>query len=124
MTRRILVVDDEPATELLMRQIFRKEVKRGEYELSFAFNGDEALVVLEGSEIELVMTDINMPGMDGLTLLSHIHESYTHIKVIMISAYNDKAKIEMARGHGACEFINKPIKMNEVRALVRDLLGL
>jgi len=124
MPQRILVVDDEPAADLLMRQIFRKEIRRSEYELVFAEDGEEALRKLQAIDgIGVVMTDINMPGMDGMTLLSHITELYPKIKVFVVSAYNDREKVERARSYGAYDFINKPIQVRAVKEIIQKALA-
>ena len=123
MPKKILVVDDEPAADLLMRQIFRKEIRKKEYELLFAEDGFSALKQIEASpDVDVVLTDINMPGMDGITLLSHINERYPTIKVVMVSAYNDREKVEKARGYGAFEFINKPIKVQDMKTIIQNAL--
>ncbi len=121
MSRKILVVDDEPAVDHLMRQIYRKEIRSGTYEIVFAVDGASALAKLEeNTGIQVVLTDLNMPGMDGMTLLSHVHQAYPQIKVIVVSAYNDSEKKEAAKGYGAYEFINKPIKVQEIKALIHQ----
>ncbi len=124
MVNKILIVDDEPAVDLLMRQIFRKEIRNGHYELAFAKDGVAALEQLaSNSEIEVVITDINMPGMDGLTLLNHLHQDFPLVKVVMVSAYSDSEKVETARRGGAFEFINKPVKVQDVKDTVKKALG-
>ena len=124
MSSKILVVDDEPAVDLLMRQIFRKEIRRGNYELMFAKDGMTALEQLSGdTAIEVVITDINMPGMDGLTLLRKVHHEYPLVKVVMVSAYSDSEKVETARLGGAFEFINKPVKVQDVKDTVQKALA-
>ncbi len=124
MAGNILIVDDEPAIDYLMLQMFRKEIRNNEYQLHFAKDGEEALGKLEDSlEIEVVLTDINMPGMDGLRLLDQIRRRFPKVKVIMVSAYFDHRRMSVAQGLGAFGFINKPVKVAEMRALLDQALG-
>lgn len=110
MTTRILVVDDEPDLEVLFRQRYRRQVRSGDYELLFASNGAEALEVLgPRPDVDLVLTDINMPKMDGLTLLNHLGPFRRQLKTVVISAYGDMANIRTAMNRGAFDFITKPI---------------
>ena len=125
MPNKLLVVDDEPDLELLIKQKFRKEIKNNEYDFVFAQNGFEALdKLVEYSDIDLVLTDINMPGMDGLTLLDKIGESYQFIKSIIISAYDDMKNIRMAMNKGAIDFITKPIDFNDLQITITKSLEL
>ena len=120
---KILVVDDEEDLELLMRQRFRRHVRRGEYELHFARNGREALDVLEATpEIRLVLSDINMPVMDGLTLLSQLEEIEANISAVVVSAYGDMANIRTAMNRGAFDFVTKPIDFNDLQLTVEKTL--
>ena len=120
---KILVVDDEEDLELLMRQRFRRQVRRGEYELHFARNGREALDVLaETPEIRLVLSDINMPVMDGLTLLSQLEEIEANISAVVVSAYGDMANIRTAMNRGAFDFVTKPIDFNDLQVTVEKTL--
>ena len=110
MATRILVVDDEPQIERLVQQRLRKTVREGVLELGFALNGIDALEMLQAdSSFDIVLTDINMPKMDGLTLLAKIQESYPQIKTVIVSAYGDMANIRKAMNLGAFDFITKPI---------------
>ena len=85
---KILVVDDEADLEILIKQKFRKQIRAKEYEFVFAGNGKEALIALQAADdVDIVLSDINMPEMDGLTLLSHLSESSPLIKSVMVSAY-------------------------------------
>ena len=120
---KILVVDDEEDLELLMRQRFRRQVRRGEYELHFARNGREALDVLaETPEIRLVLSDINMPVMDGLTLLSQLEEIDANVTAVVVSAYGDMANIRTAMNRGAFDFVTKPIDFNDLQVTVEKTL--
>ncbi|MFT4739090.1 MAG: signal transduction histidine kinase [Cyclobacteriaceae bacterium] len=112
---RILVVDDEPDLETLIKQRFRKKVKEGDYVFYFAENGQKALDLLEtNSEIDLVLTDINMPVMDGLTLLSKLNERQHFLKTIIVSAYGDMENIRTAMNLGAFDFVTKPIDFQDM----------
>lgn len=125
MSSKILVVDDERAAIFLIKQIFRKEIKSGDYVLDFAANGAEALDLLEqDASFHLVLADINMPRMDGLTMLGFISEQYPAIKVIMVSAYNDMAKIRKAMNYGAYDYIAKPIDPQDLKDTVKRALAL
>ena len=120
---KILVVDDEEDLELLMRQRFRRQVRRGEYDLYFAHNGREALDVLaETPDIRLVLSDINMPVMDGLTLLSQLEEIEANVSAVVVSAYGDMANIRTAMNRGAFDFVTKPIDFNDLQVTVEKTL--
>lgn len=113
---KLLVVDDEVTVERLIRQRFRKEIQSGEYEFYFAFDGSEALDFLkQKADIDIVITDINMPKMDGLTLLNHIQELNPITKTIMISAYGDLDNIRASMNRGAFDFVTKPIDFDDLR---------
>src|SRR6185312_17277105 len=106
----ILVVDDEPDLELLVQHKFRKRISQGEFAFRFAHNGEEALRILEKEpSIELIVTDINMPVMDGLTLLCHVSRLPRLTKTVIVSAYDDLENIRIAMNRGAYDFLTKPI---------------
>ena len=110
MTARILVVDDEPDLEELIQQKFRHQIRDGAVSFLFARDGVEALAVLEANQdVGLVVTDINMPRMDGLTLLQKLQESEEKLSTIIVSAYGDIANIRTAMNRGAFDFLTKPI---------------
>src|SRR4051794_144332 len=110
MTAKILIVDDEPDLELLIRQRFRHEIREGTYHFAFARHGEEALAVLDSvGDIELVLTDINMPVMDGLTLLGQVRERRRPPATVVVSAYGDMVNIRAAMNGGAVDFLTKPI---------------
>ncbi len=114
MPLKILVVDDEPDLEFLIQQKFRKQIRDEIFHFSFAHNGVEALDMLGADEhIDLVFTDINMPIMDGLTLVKEIREKFNHIKPVVVSAYGDMGKIRTAMNSGAFDFITKPIEFDD-----------
>jgi phosphoserine phosphatase RsbU/P len=124
MIPKILVVDDEPDLELLINQKFRKEIKNGIYKFFFAGNGVEALnKLIEEKEIELVLTDINMPEMDGLTLLSKIKElNNPLLHSVIVSAYGDIYNIRTAMNGGAFDFVVKPIDLTDLEITIKKSL--
>ena len=110
MNSEILVVDDEADLELLVRHNFRKSITAGEFKFYFAGDGEQALQLINlHPSIELVITDINMPVMDGLTLLSKASELRRILKTVIISAYDDMENIRAAMNGGAYDFLTKPI---------------
>ena len=120
---RILMVDDEEDLELLVRQRFRRRIRKGEYEFLFAHNGREALERLaENPDIRLVLSDINMPVMDGLTLLSQLEDADPDICAVIISAYGDMANIRTAMNRGAFDFVTKPIDFNDLQITIDKTL--
>ena len=121
---KILVVDDEPDLESLILQKFRGKIKAKEYEFHFAQNGVEALekIANDGS-IDLILTDINMPVMDGLTLLSKINELNNKLlKSVIVSAYGDMENIRTAMNRGAYDFITKPIDLKDLEITIEKSL--
>lgn len=120
---RILVVDDEPDLEALFRQRFRKRVREGELLFLFARNGNEALRTLEDDkEIGLVFTDINMPEMDGLTLLGRLLELGRPLRTVVVSAYGDIQNIRTAMNRGAFDFLTKPIDFEDLEVTLDKTL--
>lgn len=120
ITPKILVVDDEPDLEILINQKFRKEIKENKYHFIFANNGVDALNKLKADpEIELVLTDINMPEMDGLTLLTKIKELKNPLMhSVIVSAYGDILNIRTAMNGGAFDFIVKPIDLTDLEITI------
>lgn len=115
MALRILSVDDESDLEILLSQYFRKKIRRGEYVFSFAHNGVEALQMMLKEPFDIVLSDINMPEMDGLTLLARINEMRNPAtKCIMVSAYGDMENIRSAMNKGAFDFTTKPINLEDL----------
>jgi class 3 adenylate cyclase/AmiR/NasT family two-component response regulator len=107
---KILVADDETDLEFLIKQKFRKQIREQRYEFVFAINGKQALErIQEHPDIEIVLSDINMPEMDGLTLINKLHESSPLIKSVIISAYGDMENIRSAMNRGAYDFLCKPV---------------
>ena len=116
---KILVVDDEPDLEPLMLQRMRRHIRAGRYSFVFAHNGVEALEVLhQDDEIDMVVSDINMPQMDGLTLLEQIPKVDPNIRSIIISAYGDMKNIRTAMNRGAFDFVTKPLDFNDLRITI------
>ena len=124
MIPRILVVDDEPDLEILIKQKFRKQIRNNEYKFIFAHNGNEALQKLsDDKDIELVLTDINMPEMDGLTLLNKIQElNNPLLRSVIVSAYGDILNIRTAMNGGAFDFVVKPIDLNDLEITIKKAL--
>ena len=124
MSLSILIVDDEPDVAELFRQRFRREVRQGLYVLHFAGSGEEALERLDTGirpELIVILSDINMPGMDGLTLLRAIKEQHPDMPVMMVTAYGDDERRRQASEFGAAEFITKPVDFESLRQQLRQL---
>jgi|SRR6056297_200300 len=122
---KILVVDDEPDVEMLFRQKFRKEIKKGRLDLEFAFSGAEALEILKSNdppEVMYIFSDINMPGMSGIELLRSVKKEFPAIKVSMISAYGDDENYRKAMDSGAKEFFTKPIDFTSLKDEISKLI--
>ena len=123
-TYKILVVDDEPDVEPLIMQRMRREIRAHKYEFVFALNGVEAVNVLNSDEeIDMVISDINMPQMDGLTLLEQISEINPNIRSIIISAYGDMKNIRTAMNRGAFDFVTKPLDFGDLRVTIDRTLS-
>ncbi|WNZ23438.1 diguanylate cyclase [Leptolyngbya sp. NK1-12] len=120
---KILVVDDEVELERLIRQRFRKKIQAQEFDFLFAADGVEALRWLQsGSQVDMVLTDINMPKMDGLTLLGHLAEIDKTLKAVVISAYGDIPNIRRAMNRGAFDFLTKPIDFQDLELTIQKTL--
>jgi adenylate cyclase len=112
---KILVADDEADLEMLIKQKFRQKIREQQYEFIFAVNGNDALdKIQQHPDIDIVLSDINMPEMDGLTLLSRLSESSPLIKSVIVSAYGDMENIRTAMNRGAFDFITKPINFEDL----------
>ncbi|WP_202913621.1 adenylate/guanylate cyclase domain-containing protein [Pararcticibacter amylolyticus] len=112
---KILVVDDETDLELLIKQKFRRKIREKVYDFVFANNGVEALSALkEHPDIDIILSDINMPEMDGLTLLTKLPEASPFTKAVMVSAYGDMENIRTAMNRGAYDFICKPVNFDDL----------
>jgi len=112
---KILVVDDEADLELLVKQKFRRKIRENIYEFVFAQNGEEALQkVKEHPDLDIILSDINMPVMDGLTLLSRLPETNPILKAVVVSAYGDMQNIRTAMNRGAFDFVCKPVDFEDL----------
>jgi len=124
---KVLVVDDEADVEPLFMQRFRKEIKNGEIEFSFALSGEAALEYLHqhDSEIVLILSDINMPGMSGLDLLKQIRQEHESAPpyVMMITAYGDQENHNQAMKNGANDFLTKPVDFNSLKEKLKTFIA-
>jgi class 3 adenylate cyclase len=112
---KILVVDDEPDLEVLIKQRFRKQIRDRQYEFVFAVNGSDALdKIRESEDLDIVLSDINMPEMDGLTLLDKMGQLNPILKAVIVSAYGDMDNIRIAMNRGAFDFITKPVNFEDL----------
>ena len=124
MSVSILVVDDEPDVADLFRQRFRREARQGTYVMHFAASGAEALDRLSEKirpALVAVLSDINMPGMDGLQLLGEIKQRFPDLPVMMVTAYGDEERRRLAAEYGAAEFITKPVDFDQLKTQLRQL---
>ncbi len=120
---KILVVDDETDLEVLIKQKFRKQIRQNEYEFIFAINGKDALEkLLIEPNMDIVLSDINMPEMDGLTLLTKLAELNPLLKSVIVSAYGDMVNIRTAMNRGAYDFITKPIDFEDLTITMEKTL--
>lgn len=120
---KILVVDDEADLEILIKQKFRQKIRDHKYEFVFAANGVKALEQLElHHDVDVVLSDINMPEMDGLTLLSKLNEKNGLLKSVIVSAYGDMENIRTAMSQGAFDFITKPVNFEDLEITIEKTL--
>lgn len=120
---KILVVDDEADLETLIRQKFRQKIREQVYDFVFAENGREALEKIDiQKEIDIILCDINMPEMDGLTLLSKVGEQHPLMKTVMVSAYGDMENIRTAMNGGAFDFITKPVNFHDLELTIEKTI--
>lgn len=119
MNIKILVVDDEEDVEVLMQQRFRRKIAAGTYQLSFANSAKQALAVIQAEpDFDVLLLDINMPEMDGLTLLGEVNPILLHGRAVIVSAYSDMENIRLAMNRGAFDFICKPINFADLEATI------
>lgn len=126
MSVTILVVDDEPDIVDLFKRRFRKELKAGDYAMIFAASGEEALTKLKEGvqpEVMLILSDINMPGMNGLELLQNSKKTWPDLPVMMITAYGDVDNRTKAEELGATEFLTKPLNFDDLKSKIGELLA-
>ena len=120
---KILVVDDEADLEVLIKQKFRQKIRERQYEFVFANNGKHALEqLIQHTDVDIVLSDINMPEMDGLTLLARLSEHHSLLKSVIVSAYGDMDNIRTAMNRGAFDFITKPIDFNDLELTIEKTL--
>jgi len=121
---KILVVDDEADLELLIKQKFRRKIRENVYEFVFAQNGEEALQrISEHPDLDIILSDINMPVMDGLVLLSRLPDANPIVRAVMVSAYGDMANIRMAMNRGAFDFVVKPVDFEDLDLTMEKTLN-
>jgi CheY-like chemotaxis protein len=124
MSVSILVVDDEPHVAEMFRQRFRHEARNGTYVMHFASSGDEALNLLTGGiepTLMVILSDINMPQMDGLDLLAEIKQRWSELPVMMVTAYGDDERRRRASELGAAEFLTKPVDFDRLKGQLAQL---
>ena len=124
MSFSILIVDDEPDVAEMFRQRFRREARQGTYVLHFAASAEEALDKLENGvrpELIVILSDINMPGMDGLSLLREIKTRRPDLPVMMVTAYGDEERRRQAAEAGAFQFLSKPVDFELLKEELRRL---
>jgi adenylate cyclase len=120
---KILVVDDEADLEILIKQKFRQKIRDRHYEFVFAINGKHALEQLnQHTDVDIVLSDINMPEMDGLTLLTRLNEHHVLLKSVIVSAYGDMDNIRTAMNRGAFDFVTKPVDFNDLELTIEKTL--
>ena len=120
---KILIADDEADLEILIKQKYRQKIREQHYSFVFATNGTEALRVLdENPDVDIVLSDINMPEMDGLTLLTKLGEAHPLIKSVMVSAYGDMDNIRMAMNRGAFDFVTKPVNFTDLETTIEKTI--
>jgi adenylate cyclase len=120
---KILVADDEVDLEVLIKQKFRKQIRENKYEFIFALNGSEALDKLQQHpDVDVVLSDINMPVLDGLTLLTRLSEANPLIKTVMVSAYGDMDNIRTAMNRGAFDFVCKPVNFHDLELTIEKTM--
>ncbi len=120
---KILVADDEADLEMLIKQKFRQKIREKVYEFVFAVNGNDALDKIQSNpDVDIVLSDINMPEMDGLTLLTRLGETSPLIKAVIVSAYGDMDNIRTAMNRGAFDFITKPINFEDLTLTMEKTL--
>ncbi len=120
---KILVADDEADLEMLIKQKFRQKIREQKYEFIFAVNGNDALEkITQHPDVDIVLSDINMPEMDGLTLLTRLNQSSPLIKAVIVSAYGDMENIRTAMNRGAFDFITKPINFEDLSVTMEKTL--
>jgi two-component system chemotaxis response regulator CheY len=121
---KLIVVDDERDVQFLFQQKFRKEIKSGEIQIHYAFDGPSALTLIESLDNPigyLILSDINMPEMTGIELLKEIKVRYPELKVVMITAYGDENNFNLAKKHGADDYFTKPLEFDLLKSKLNYL---
>jgi adenylate cyclase len=120
---KILIADDEADMEMLIKQKFRQKIREKHYDFVFAVNGNDALLKMqENPDVEIILSDINMPEMDGLTLLLRLNETNPLVKTVMVSAYGDMDNIRKAMNRGAFDFVTKPISFEDLELTIEKTI--
>jgi adenylate cyclase len=120
---KILAVDDEPDFELLLTQRFRRQIREQAFAFRYAHNGEEALAMLAAEpDIDLILLDISMPVMDGLTMLARLREQHSPVRAIIVSAYGDMPNLRTAMNRGAFDFVTKPVDLNDLEITIGKTL--
>jgi len=125
VTAKILMVDDEPDAEILFRQNFRREMRKQKYDFLFAQSGADALKLLEQSEqpeVLVVLSDINMPGMNGIDLLDEVKRRWPGMPVFMITAYGDAGTEAKVKEKGADQLVPKPVDFQQLKASLANMI--
>ena len=125
ITIKILVVDDEEDVQVLFKQKFRREIKKGVLKFDFVLCAEEALQYLKSGEaasLVMILSDINMPGMNGLELLKIIKTEYSHLKVFMLTAYSNDQNQQLAENYGADDYLTKPIDFKKLKDKIFSLV--
>ncbi len=123
---KVLVVDDEQDVQILFEQKFRKELRAGSLNFDFAFSGEDAITYLENqdtSKLMLILSDINMPGINGIELLKIVKQKYPDQRVFMITAYGDEHNFKSAMEHGADDYFTKPIEFDVLKTKISQFLN-
>ncbi len=120
---KILVADDEIDLEMLIKQKFRRQIRENKYEFIFALNGNEALTkIQQNPDVQVVLSDINMPELDGLSLLTKLNEVSPLVKTVMVSAYGDMENIRTAMNRGAFDFVCKPVNFEDLELTIEKTI--
>jgi CheY-like chemotaxis protein len=120
---RIMVVDDEQDVKLLFEQRFRKEIRKGQISFHFEYSGEDALQYLKTNgitDLVMILSDINMPGMNGIELLKHIKESFPEMTVYMITAYGDDNNHQKAMQYGCDDYLTKPLDFESLKTKITE----
>lgn len=121
---KMIVVDDEDAMEILFKHMFKEDIKNDSLELKFFSNAKDALKDIENDpdQISIILTDINMPQMDGFEFVQNLNERMIKKPILMISAYDDNERLEKARQYGVVELVPKPLDFDYLRDRVREII--